>query len=377
MGFYSKSKIIQLAAASVGNLAFYLLVIGCGTPGAPQPPSHKLPERVTDLSAERAGNVVTLHWTLPRKNTDHLLISGPIETQICRVTHLSPKPASPCERAGVLSFDPGSSGTFQETLPDYLAIGRPSEITYFVELKNHHGHSAGMSNDATVLAGAAPAAVNGLTAEVRADGVALHWEKVSDTDSSFSSFVRLHRKLTTPQKRRNKADSGPMSAPAEPVFRDLLVDSPDVGRKAAALDSTVQFGMSYEYSVQRIERISIGGHNFELAGSPSIPILVNVVDSFPPAIPSGLAAVFAGDDRTIDLSWTPDTESDLAGYIVYRKDGSGEWMRISPLSPVIGPAYRDTAVVAGHAYTYGVSAIDITGHESKRSAEATETVPNP
>jgi hypothetical protein len=42
---------------------------------------------------------------------------------------------------------------------------------------------------------------------------------------------------------------------------------------------------------------------------------------------------------------------------------------------VATPAYRDTTVEPGHRYRYAVSAIDLTGHESKRSAEAEEPVP--
>jgi fibronectin type 3 domain-containing protein len=83
------------------------------------------------------------------------------------------------------------------------------------------------------------------------------------------------------------------------------------------------------------------------------------------------------EEKTIDLSWQPDTEEDLAGYIVYRAESDGDWKRISGAQPLTGPAYRDAAVEAGHSYRYAVSAIDLTGHESKRSAEAQETVPNP
>jgi fibronectin type 3 domain-containing protein len=84
-----------------------------------------------------------------------------------------------------------------------------------------------------------------------------------------------------------------------------------------------------------------------------------------------------GAGPAIDLSWQPGTEADLAGYIVYRREDDGAWQRISPPQPVVGPAFRDAQVQAGHAYHYAVSAVDQGGHESARSAEAQETVPNP
>ena len=157
-------------------------------------------------------------------------------------------------------------------------------------------------------------------------------------------------------------------------------------RVDGALDASARFGSRYEYSAQRVNRVMLkDGKTLELAGENSVPVRVDVVDNFPPAVPKELVAVAAAAEKTIDLSWQPDTESDLAGYIVYRTgsgeaaDGNGvsDWMRISGPQPVTTAAYRDTAVEPGHTYRYSVSAIDLTGHESKRSVEARESLPNP
>ncbi len=51
-----------------------VLLPGCGTPGAPQPPSLNLPAPVEDLSAIRTGDQVALTWTMPRRNTDKTLL---------------------------------------------------------------------------------------------------------------------------------------------------------------------------------------------------------------------------------------------------------------------------------------------------------------
>lgn len=355
---------------------------GCGTPGAPQPPSLKLPARVTDLAAERAGNRVTLHWTMPRKTTDKLAIKNPVRVAVCRG-----EGAGACEAAGEVSFGAGANGVFQETLPAALAEGKPRELDYFVELKSPRGRSAGLSNAAEVLAGAAPAAIAGLTAQVRADGVALHW------DGGEAGPVRLHRKLLTPPVAKKKGASGPMQPETEPVLQDLFVEVPAAGEKAGALDHTARFGEAYEYTAQRVERVTVHGADgakvgvkqLELAGELSAPIRVDVTDVFPPTVPQGLVAIFVPDEKTIDLSWQPDSDSytdrDLAGYVVYRAEhraeADGEWQRISGSQPVVGSAYRDRAIEPGHSYRYAVSAIDQTGHESKRSAEAQESFPNP
>jgi fibronectin type 3 domain-containing protein len=102
---------------------------------------------------------------------------------------------------------------------------------------------------------------------------------------------------------------------------------------------------------------------------------------FPPAIPTGLVAVATAADAasstepSIDLSWQPNTEADLVGYEVYRREDQTPWQRISGDQPAIGPAFHDAHVLAGHTYRYGVSAVDKGGHESGRSQEAQETVP--
>jgi len=359
----------MVAAAGVVCGLGLIGLTGCGTPGAPQPPSLRLPGVVDDLSVVRAGEHVTLRWTSPKKTTDHLLIAGSIVAQVCRR-----EGSGGCNAAGSVTVRPGAEAEFRDTLPANLTAGKPRLVSYFVELKSPKGRSAGPSNAAAILAGEAPAAVAGFSAEVRADGVALHWKGVDETP------VRLHRRLVAGGPPKNKKDHrNLMSAPPEPELRDLLVEADDRHSREldGALDKTARFGESYEYSAQRVERVTVEGKMLELAGEISAPVRVDVIDIFPPAVPRGLAAVAVPEEKTIDLSWQPDTEADLAGYIVYRGEGTAEWLRISGAQPVASPAYRDKTVEAGHAYRYKVSAIDQTGHESAGSAEARETMPNP
>jgi hypothetical protein len=170
----------------------------------------------------------------------------------------------------------------------------------------------------------------------------------------------------------------------EPIERNLLVDpcAPEARVKVCrALDKEIRFGQTYEYRAQRVARVTVDGKTLELAGELSAPLRVEVQDIFPPAVPADLAAVTTtgenAADIAIDLSWQPVTDTDLAGYAVYRREGNAAWQRISPAGPLVPPAFHDTQVQPGHTYRYAVSAIDQGGHESARSAEAEETVPNP
>jgi hypothetical protein len=365
---------MQIAALAAMLAAAWPLT-GCGTQAAPQPPSLNLPVLVSDLAANRAGSQVTLTWTMPKKNTDKLLLKGSVAVRVCRKESAGGNCAS---AGGELQFAPGAEGAFAETLPAALAAGAPRPLSYFVELRNRNGRSAGLSNAAVVLAGVAPAPVTNLTAEVRKQGVVLRWTPSAED----SSAVRLHRKLLTPPPA--KPHQGLLAPPPEPIERNLLLDScaPDARTKVCrVLDKEIRFGQTYEYRAQRVARVSVDGQTVELAGELSAPLRVEVQDVFPPAVPTSLAAVATvggnGVETAIDLSWQPVTDTDLAGYAVYRREGDAAWQRISPAAPLVPPAFHDAQVQPGHTYRYAVSAIDQGGHESARSVEAEETVPNP
>jgi hypothetical protein len=383
------ARILRLAAraAAIGVLSTALVIIGCGMPGAPLPPSLNLPVRVGDLSAVRTGGQVALAWTMPTKNTDKMLLRGNVAVRVCR----DEQSAAGCFAVTTLQLAPGAAGALTDTLPPELAAGAPRVLTYFVELDNRKGRSAGLSNGAEILAGEAPAAIAGLRAEMRRDGVLLRWTAAPPDAAPVA--VRLDRKLLTPPAKNSgpqRNEQGLMAPPPEPLERTLLVEAGLVGAGAAtdrALDKDIRFGESYEYRAQRVARVTVNGQTLELASPLSESVRIDAVNVFPPAVPKGLAAVATAGENgagpAIDLSWQADTEADLAGYIVYRREpaaaseSNAGWQRISSAQPVVGPGYHDANVEPGHTYEYAVSAIDQEGHESARSAEAEETVPGP
>lgn len=356
-----KSRLIS----ALGLLGLGLGMAGCGTQGAPQPPSLNLPDPVGDLSAARNGNQVALSWTMPSRNTDKLLLKDKVAVRVCRR-----EGTASCVPVGDLNLAPEAQGSFTETLSGSLTSGSPRLLAYFVELKNSRGRSAGPSNAAAALAGEAPPPLKDVSAAVRKAGVLLTWSAESRHDS-----IRLHRTLLTPPPA--KARAGLLSAPPEPVEQSFLVEL-DRGR---ALDKNITFGQTYEYRLQRVARLEVSGKTIELASEFSAPLHVEAKDIFPPAAPTALAAVATapgtGVEASIDLNWRPVVENDVAGYIVYRKEDDGAWHRISPAQPLTAPDFHDPQVRPGHTYRYTVSAVDQGGHESGRSSEAQEMVPEP
>ncbi|MBW4027979.1 MAG: fibronectin type III domain-containing protein [Acidobacteria bacterium] len=355
-------KLRVLAAFSLTIIPAALTLTGCGMPANPQPPSLMLPNPVKDLTAVRTGDKVSLHWTMTRRTTDKITLVSDQDVHICR--ELAGKI---CETAGTLHAAPGKPAEFTDTLPAAEAKGQPALLTYYVELRNRFGRSAGPSNPAWTASGDAPAPVAGLSTKTVPQGILLTWQPAPAQPADTS--IRIQRTTVSPSApRAADSDSFRLKTPTE---QTLAVPS----NVSQALDKQPAFDQSYRYTVQRVLALNLGGHLVEVASSPSLPVTIDARDIYPPAVPSGLESVADQQGHAIDLSWTPDSDADLAGYIVYRSQSSLPAVRISGSKPVATPSYRDTTPAPGAVYTYSVSAIDRDGNESARSMTTSETLP--
>jgi hypothetical protein len=373
---------IQQATLFAASLA---LLIGCGSPGAPAPPSLELPIPVQDLSAVRTGNSVRLTWIMPSRTTDRLALKHPISAEVCRSLE-----SGPCTAIGTVSFNPGQPAEYTDHLPPDLVRGTPRLLAYGVDLRNHAQKSAGISKYAITAAGVSPAAITGLTYQVRRDGVLLSWHPVAGgpTESQTSTVFRIGRERMTVGKAANPASTkispGKIPPANEPPDVTLAVRVPGGADPGHALDTNAQPNQKYRYTVDRVSTLTVAGHSIEVQGQPSDPVIVPTTDVFPPAVPHGLLAVADAAAGAVDLSWRPDSEADLAGYYVYRRDvGTSLPAQRIPAAavsssqlPIATPAFRDLEVERGHTYAYSISAIDQSGNESARSPEVVESLPN-
>ncbi|HEV2275850.1 MAG TPA: hypothetical protein VGR96_16890 [Acidobacteriaceae bacterium] len=355
---------IRLFAASIFAAA---ALAGCGSPGAPAPPSLNLPTPVQDLAAARAGDSVRLTWTMPTNTTDHVPLKHPIRAVVCRKLE-----SATCTVIGNLTFDPGKNGSYTDRLSGDLAHGPARLLSYQVTLPNRAQKSAGASNSAISAAGEAPPPVAGLTGQVRQDGVLLSWHPATTVlppSSQVSIVYSIQRVLVGPAAAGSKT----------PATVSLQVHVPGDADPGHALDTSALLNQQYRYTVRRVAGLTLSGRQIEIQGEPSEPLTIATADIFPPAVPRGLAAVADAAAGAIDLSWSPGTEADLAGYSLFRRDlESGlPAQRLPPTAgPIRTPSFRDTAVERGHTYAYSVSAIDQNGNESARSGEVTETLPS-
>lgn len=89
-----------------------------------------------------------------------------------------------------------------------------------------------------------------------------------------------------------------------------------------------------------------------------------IFDTISPLAPIGLASNPSADGQTM-LTWTPNTEPDIAGYNVYQ-DGV---KRNGPL--IIPPEYLVTGLANNVTYSFTVTAVDTSGNASPQSQAVT------
>jgi hypothetical protein len=354
----------------IGCIASVTVLSGCGTPGAPQLPSLQLARPVDDLTATRKGNKIQLDWTLPRKNTDRTLVKNIPESRICRhdgtglmsecstvATVPNPKP----EERPKGETPPAVRMKYTDTLPQELGEADPAGfVRYAVEIMNARGRSAGLSNQVLIPVAPTLAPPEHLTVTVEADGVLLSWTGPT---------------VTAPPKGltyRYRVERSPAGANAFIALADVKSDA-----EGFYLDKTFAWETKYDYRITPVTLVHSQGVNMSVEGDDSQPVATFTRDIYPPSEPSGLQAVFSsvGQKPFLDLTWTPNMESDLAGYNVFRTVDGGPLVKLNKqLVPV--PSYRDDTVVPGKKYSYAVSAVDERGNESPPSTETTEVVPD-
>lgn len=343
------------------------LLVACGYPGPPKPPSLNLPEPPGDLRAIRKGNAVHLAWTVPTETTDGLAIRNYASTRVCR--SIDPTMSDCTATVGEVASAAISSGTvpppklqqsFVDALPGTLLSNNASaRVFYAVSVLNSRGRNAGISNIVNVPAVTTPPPPADFQAEVTAAGVILRWIPLSNAE-------------VTPDTRRvYRVYRREVNSTLDTIVGESPLDS------SRLTDHSFDWEKTYLYRGTVVTFIHLPAEperQFESDDTP--PVRVFAHDIFPPAVPAGLQAAFSGVGQQpfIDLIWTPDNEPDLAGYNVYRHEDDGQPQKINS-QPVKTPSFRDVHVVSGHTYIYSVSAIDIRGNESAPSGEASESVP--
>jgi len=367
-----RKSILGLAFAAVA------LLTSCGTPGIPEPPSLELARPVRDLKAERKGNEVHLTWSVPEETEDHQIFRHTGQTRICRgvgsplrdcgtpvvelPTQKAPNQSGRSRRRNKSQKTTAPQESYTDQLSSSLELQSPtSNLVYALSVFNSYGRSAGLSNQVQVPSAPTLPPPENLSALLAAEGVRLTWNAVAPLReiSGVRHEYRVYR-------------------------RDLATNHDSVAGETAVegatnptlTDAGFEWEKTYDYRVTVVTLVEQANGPEQVEGDDSAPVRVIAHDVFPPATPAGLQAVFSGPGQKpfIDLVWAANSEADLAGYDIYRRESGNEQVKINT-ALVKTPAFRDSSVISGHQYFYSVSAVDARGNESPRSEEASETVP--
>ena len=322
--------------------------------------------------ASRRGSQVDLEWTLPRRNTDRTVLKHEPVTRICRregttlmaTCNLVAEVAPPTSRPPQKQKGEAPPGPIRihyvDKLPPQLGVENPAGfVMYAVEEVNSRGRSAGLSNQVAIPVVPTIPAPEKLSASVNEEAVRISW--VGPNPPVPPAGVTYRYRIM----RR------PVGAPAY-----VVLDNVAPAASGTYLDKTFAWEQKYEYRITTLSEVHANGLNGAVEGDDSRPVEVATHDIYPPAQPAGLQAVFSGVGQKpfIDLSWAPNMEADLAGYNVFRRVEGGKPQKLNTQLIQV-PSYRDEAIERGKKYFYAVSAVDLRGNESPRSAEASETVP--
>ena len=375
-----------LSSLTISALLFsYILFAeGCGAPGEPVPPVPPTPVAVTDLTASQAGDAVQLSFTMPNKST---LGEKLKEVPAFEVLRGSLKPDGTADEKSFRVVDtvPGS------LVNEYVQRGKvefPDAISP-QDLKSHAGDTvlyrvrtyvspkkiSASSPSAALKLYPVPAPISSLEVELTENAIHLKWQPPTSTTAGepLGAIPEYHvyRGELDPQTAdtaKRELRKGTWKAPLLQIAVTTIPEYHDVG---------FDYGKTYAYTVRGV--IQVQGMALESSDAPLVVLTPR--DTFPPAAPQSLVAAVlpgpTGEAKLVDLSWSINLETDLAGYRVYRSEQEGTQGELLTKELLPTPAYRDTSVHNGQTYWYRVTAVDKAGNESAPSQPIAVEVEQP
>jgi hypothetical protein len=309
--------------------AAVLVFSACGFIGDPLPPLANVPSRVTDLAAIQRGSRVIVQFTVPAKTTEGHPIPQPLKLDLRAGAAEKFEENRWAAQARQFPAPPLTGPTARYEIPASEWTGK--EIIFGVRPVAGNGKQAPWSNFVVVPVVAAPEMPRSVLPTAVPKGVRLTWQ-------ARGPAFRVFRKI-----------------PDQEFALLATVEKPEW------LDTTTEFGQPYVYLVQTVVTLA-DQKSAESDLSAEAPITPR--DTFPPAAPANLHPSVA--PNSIELNWERNTESDLAGYRVYRSTSGGPFTKIADVSVI--PSYSDRSAEHGLSYRYSVTALDRSGNESPRSA---------
>lgn len=265
---------------------------------------------------------------------------------------------------------------FRDPLPPETVSNAGGEpLVYTVRTRSSKKRASADSNAAAVRVYPAPQAISDVQARVTETAIELSWTPPARSTSGgplppLAGYRVYRAEMEPPADASTPLDASKLKRKT-PL--ELLGSPPE----ASFREAQFEFGRAYLYFVRSVAQY--GSEAVESADSA--PAVVIPRDVFPPAPPKNVVAIAvpaAGDSPAhLELSWSIGEETDLAGYNVYRSEGTEASPREERMNQqlVLAPAFRDFSVLPGRRYTYRVTSVDRTGNESAPSAAVSVAFP--
>jgi hypothetical protein len=355
------------AAAAVLGLALLGGLAGCGKEGPPAPPLRLEPAPAKDLTVQQRGTQVLLELVYPNVTPSGVALGGITGLEVWDLARPAPRAGDPqpidprqYEAAAQVVHRLGAPDLPLATVGDRLVVRLPAPAAapeapvahhYVVRTLGPRGDRSGPSNQAILVTQEPPPAPEELNAIPSEEGVEITWLPPARGGEAIKGF-HVYRRDSTVRE----------------VGKPLAALPPTASRY---LDATARFGASYIYAVTSVARTAPVVESAVAAERE-----VRYLDRFPPPPPEDLVALAESGPAgsRVRLIWRSSPAPDLAGYVVYRREGEGPRRRLNP-EPLLALELTDTEVAAGATYLYVVTAVDLEGNESAPGPEATAAVP--
>lgn len=348
--------------------------LGCGKKGPPLAPLRILPRPAQNVHVRQVGSDVVLEAAVSLSRTDGSPLGAAAAVQVMRMRSTPAlKPGRVSARYLIQVFQkeakvvaPLTGADLQRLIvsghliyhdPDAVAGAAPPttgapegpRFLYAIRVVDEEGRSALSMPQEIVLAPPSPAPT-ALAASTVEGEVRLTWE-TSAADKSGETY-NVYRRAADREE-----------LPLQPLNPAPLTDR-------AYVDRTFHYGETYLYSVRALPNPPPPLHE----SAPSAEVEVRPLDVYAPKTPTGLAAAVEG--QAIKLYWFPNSEADLQGYRVFRREARGDFLLLAEVGAA-ETSYADATATRGVRYYYEVTAVDgaTPPNESGRSEETSEVVP--
>jgi hypothetical protein len=353
-------------------LSFFFLMsfFCCGKKGDILPPLVRLPQTVEDLQVIQRGNRILLTWQNPTTYVDGSALSDLeiIEIWVFKTKKETENTSLEVDKDEFPQKAQLAFSIERESIPEYTiqAPGSNQEMQFFYDLSEEsflsYTYTFGLRvkgrkrySDFSDLVSLEPLLISlppwEVEASVYQDRIEIVWKApVKNMDQSappnFKGY-NVYRLMPEENARRINLE---------------LVKS----EKYA--DRNFDFSQTYRYFV-RASATDMPPF-FESLDSDVVEVLAK--DSFPPQSPSGLISV--GAEGMIAISWDENSEEDLAGYRVWRREEKDKDFRLLTPQAIKENSFSDPTVEIDKKYDYAVTAMDNQGNESQKSKVISDSI---